>query len=162
MPALLILFIMTTFNQSFAQGDRPRDTTSNKSINQECQCALDEMNAAEKFSLNLKAWLFSKRMINVDSEKDNDLARARKFIGKQVSIESYTFARPLDSGFKQAMIHGCEGTRGKLVSIDRDNLVLEIHGHRKKFVLMKSYSEQDGNVRRYIDIKNYMSILPLE
>jgi hypothetical protein len=120
------------------------------------------MNAAEKLALNLKAWLFSKRVINVDSEKDKDLARARTLIGKQVSIESYTFARPLDFGFKQAMLHGCEGTRGKLISIDRDQLVLEVNGRRKKFVLMKSYSEQDGNVRRYIDIKNYMSILPIE
>lgn len=158
--ALFFIPIMLLMETSFAQ----RRTPGYKPVNPNCKCALDNLSGAEKLSLNLKAWLFSKRMVHLDSDKDQDLARARKLIGRQVVIEDYQFPRALDFGFKQAMLHGCEGIRGKLISIDRNNLVLEVKGKRRRFILKKSYSVKPGkdNYYKYIDIKNHMAILPLD
>ena len=136
-----------------------------KKINQDCQCKIDELGQFENFSLNINSILKSRKAFDMDPEKQEDRERANKYIGKMVSIESFTFGKPLELGFTKGMVLGCEGTRGKLISVDRQSLVLEVNGKRKTFILTDSYSTKhdsgDFMMYRYHNIKNYMRILPL-
>lgn len=160
----LIYILCSVLAPAFALAVGGEDL-SYKEINQDCQCQIDDLSHFENFSLNINSVIQSRKAFDMDPEEQEDRKRAEKYIGKMVSIESFTFGKPLALGFTKGMVLGCEGTRGKLLSVDRENLVLEVKGKRVTFLLTKSYSTKHDNGSfteyRYHDIKNYMRILPL-